>query len=521
MRPVSAPGSALVWWVAVLAVGCGDSGRQAGQAGATEAEAQPGTRVFSGAAATIAGGDACTTKASAGGDSWCAFVARASGYKDNLFVVNVSRVLAGVPVSCNAPDPNCLLLTEDLGPTVEGWHRTFFGGDTLVYYDATLTPYVWRPGMGGGRLLANRSDALDISFCAPAPHGTALACLGFPTDQGSEIVSVVTSELYTGTIDGESEPLLTPIDTVIAATRADLGGVHRFSFGFPADGYVTWTTREDPEGPEILKLERVGEPESRITVASDVHAWDVSPDGTAWVWLRAADERGVGVLQVAPFPDGTDPRDLLADVWDYGLDRNGSLVTLTDTGDLTAFRDPMGAPDERLLIDSGVQALVTLGDQGHLAYAKHYTTADSVDLFVSKLDGTEACTLETSVTVPARSVHFSPGTGTALWARANTDGYDAYHSRLADCSTDFVAPGVVVLGWMGHGNTVFMDDFDSPSSSGTLRFRGVGTNGKLNPTPPTLIAEHVDYDATFGSALIYTVNTGGDEDGLYVRGFAE
>lgn len=193
---------------------------------------------------------------------------------------------------------------------------------------------------------------------------------------------------------------------------------------------------------------------------------------------------------------------------------------MTTDGSVISVADPIGAPAEQHQLDNGVAALVALSDEGQIAYAKNLVGTRFSDLFVAKLDDSRTCTLDTKADVPLNSVHFSPGAETVLWAHANADHYDAFHSRLADCSTVPLASDITVLGWMGPGNAIFMDDVDSASSSGSLRFRNVGKNGEVLPAPPTLVAEHVDSRASWGPGLLlYTVNAGGDEDGVYVRAF--
>ncbi len=314
-------------------------------------------------------------------------------------------------------------------------------------------------GMDGGRLLASHSESLDVAYCTPASSGTAVACLGFPNEQADP--DIVVADLYAGAADGESEPLLAPIDHVIAATRADSGGVHRFNFDFPASGTVAWSGRLTPDGPEILKLASVADPASAITVASDVHEWTISPDGSAWLWLSAVDDQGTGMLQTALFPDGSYPKDLVAVTYDYAINRNGSLAAVTTDGSVISVVDPIGAPAEQRQLDNGVVALVALSDEDQVAYAKNLVGTRFGDLFVAKLDDSRTCTLDTKADVPLNSVHFSPGAETALWAHANADHYDAFHSRLADCSTVTLASDITVLGWMGSGNAVFMDSVDS------------------------------------------------------------
>jgi len=506
---------------ALLALGCGSDSRwrNLGSPPApSPAALGPGVRVFTGTTAMLYDGPACTAEEGARGDRWCAFVALSETQTINLFVVNVSALLAGTAVSCDAPDPNCLLLTDSLGgdtgdPT---WHGTYFQGDTLVYYDILRVPYAWRPGMDRGRLLAIPDATVDLTFCTPARRGTAVACLGLLHDETD--TTVVPADLYAGSTDVESEPLLAPVDRVIAANLADQG-VARFSFGFPESGYVGWTSRQTPDGPEVLKLQRVDDPASQLTVASDVHGWDVSDDGKRWYWLSAIDSRGAGVLQSAPFPAGAYPSDILPSVWDYGLDRGAALVALTTEADVLTLPDPIGAPENQELVDRGVQSLVALSDKGHLAYAKHFVGTQTVDLFVSKLDGSPACVIDTTVSGPLSSIHFAPGAESALWARSKTGGYDGHHTRLSDCSSVPLAPDIIAFAWIGRDTVIFIDSFDAETETGTLHYRSVKRGGTLDPAEPELIAEGVDTFAISAPALVYTVNGNTEADGVYVRAF--
>jgi hypothetical protein len=457
----------------------------------------------------------------ADGDRWCAFVGRSAAGDDNLFVLNVSQVRAGAPVSCNAPDPNCLLLADSLGGRTADFHATFFAGDTLVYYDRALTAYAWRPGMAAGRLLVSPSDAHDVAFCTPSALGTAIACLVIPNEQPEE--GIIVAELYAGDAHGESEPLLSPVDSVIVATRADTQTVHRFGFAPVVGGYVAWSSRETPEGPELLKLQRVGEPASQTTVAADVHEWTVSDDGSQWFWLSAANELGFGTLQTASFPGGADPQDLLHGVFAYDHNRAGSVVALTHLRDAFSIPSPTAASGEQILIDSEVARIVSVSDQGHVAYAKRVAAGGVFhDVTVSSLDGTRSCPLETTSGAAFSAVTFAPGAESLLWARSSSEGAEAYHSRLFDCSSVALSPEVAVLGWMGPGHAVFIDDFDPQTSSGSLRFRKVGKDGEVHPEPPTLIAERASTYATWGpGVLLYTIGAGSDDSGLYVRAFGQ
>ena len=138
----------------------------------------------------------------------------------------------------------------------------------------------------------------------------AVACLVLPGTQ--EDPTIGRAVIYSGQADGAEEPLLAPLDAVIAANAND--AVPRFGLFFPAVGsaQVAWTTRETPSGPEVLKLAHVDDPATKVTIASDVHDPFVSPDGKSWWWLRAVDPTGIGILQTASFPDGSGATDVLA-----------------------------------------------------------------------------------------------------------------------------------------------------------------------------------------------------------------
>jgi hypothetical protein len=474
-------------------------------------------------------GPSCTSEDRATSDRWCAFVTGSSTGARHLYVVDVSQVAAGAAVSCAVAvaDPNCLLLTPALGDDLRDptFHGSFFKGDTLVYYDESLSPHVWRPGMTGGRLLAARSATFDVGFCTPANRGTAVACLGLPSAQPDP--NITRGDLLAGKADGAGEPPLVAIDSVIAANVADRGGTPRFSFGFPpvAGDWVAWTSRATADGPEILKVQKAGDPSSAITVASDAHAWDVSPDGTHWFWLSAIATNGIGMLQTAPFPGGAGPTDVQERVLNYGFPTatGRTVVTLAQSGAIAAIADPVGAPATRITLDTQVQTLLAFGRQGHVAYVKRYFGANLVDLSVKKVDGSGGCVVEAEATVPISSVLLSPDAAALLWVRSKTGGgFDGHYTRLADCNSMPVASEVVAHGHVGAGAVVFMDQFDDVTRTGSMRFRDVGAGNALAPGAPTLVAHQVDTYAISGpapGALLYTVNGAGAADGVYVRWF--
>ena len=64
-------------------------------------------------------------------------------------------------------------------------------------------------------------------FCAPASAGTAVVCLELPDVQADP--GLVEAELYVGTADGDSEPLLQPLDHVIVGSNETFKGVVQLS----------------------------------------------------------------------------------------------------------------------------------------------------------------------------------------------------------------------------------------------------------------------------------------------------
>lgn len=508
---------------AALAVGCGDSDR--GAPSASDPARSPlgpvgeggGVRVYGGKALMLPDGPPCTREAGASGDRWCGFLATSETGRDDLYVVNVTQVLAGVPVACGDSDPNCILLGEEVIADANSWRPIYFDGDTLVYYDATLTPRVWRPGMDAGRLLADRQPGAELQFCAPASAGTAVVCLELPDVQMDP--KLVQAELYVGTADGEAEPLLHPAAHVIIGSNETLKGVLRFKCGFPADGYVAWSTPESLDEPEILNLVRADDLASSVPVASDVFAWNVSPDASRWHWLTEIDEKGSGVLGVAPFPDGSDPIEVLRDVTDYAFTADSALVALTTEGDIVALPDPLLEPAEQRLLDQGAKGLLAIGNGGFVAYAKLLVGKTSSDLYVSRVDASETCALDETAEVPFSSINFSPDGEALLWATPTPLGYDAHVSELGTCKTTPLASDIALLGWIGDRTIVLVDDYDTTSLSGSLRFRNVPDTALR--TRPTLVAEHVTSNAITGSTLLYTVKNADDTDGVYVRAFGE
>jgi hypothetical protein len=362
----------------------------------------------------------------------------------------------------------------------------------------------------------------DAVLCTPAPRGTAVLCVLLAADQPDPTLEV--ADLMIGKADGASEPLLSVAETLIVASTDDAGFRPRFGFGFPPGpgDHVGWTSAEGVNGTATLKLQQAGDGASKMTIASDVYDWTVSRDAARWYWLATVTQTGAPTLRTAPFPSGASPTDVRAGVFDFGISSaDGKTIVALVTGDtLVAIADPVGAAGTELTLDTGVKSLLSFGAAGHVAYAKHNLGSGTGDLFVKKADGTEPCTVETKDPVPFRSVAFSPDGGGISWARLTDTGFDAEYTRLRDCSTMPIASDITLVVPIGNARVLFADHFDGMTAS--LHVRRVGAGNTLRAEPSIPIADRADSYAISGSdILLYTLNAGGADDGLYVRAFTD
>ena len=157
------------------------------------------------------------------------------------------------------------------------------------------------------------------------------------------------SDLLAGRLDAAATPPLTRVETVISLNMADVNFPH-FQMGFPVFGgdTVGWSTRETPAGPEVLKMQAVGNDASRVTVASGINSWSGSPDGTRWYWFSAVNETsGAGTLQSAPYPAGTGPVNIATNIRQYDFPTPTSLLTVDSARQMRIVADPVGV-DPRL-----------------------------------------------------------------------------------------------------------------------------------------------------------------------------
>ena len=496
--------------------------------------------LFKGPAQMLGHGSPCTNEIGATADRWCAFISPSTSSlgRIDLFVINVSRAAAGVAISCagGIVDPNCLKLTGGFfeEPSTPFPHAAGFQGDTLIYFDSTGAGYGWRPGMANGRVLVADGTG-SVHDCVPSVKGTSVLCQ--KTLDPQPIDGLTQNDLMVGKLDAATDPPLTRVDTVISNDGSLQASQQHFRVGFSPDGeYVAWSSAATQGGVEILKTQKVGDDRTRVTVATDVSRWSFSPDGTHWYWLSKFnyDIAGMrsGILQTAPFADGSAATTLLPSVGEFTVARSGAIVARAMVsmahGDLKGIPDPIGAPAIINTLDTGVVGFLSVGPKGHVAYTKNVDSLfQVVDLYVKKLDGTgAACSLTTQAN-GQRSLFFLPGGGGVVWAQITnldtasvSDPFIVRESftRLSDCTTVAVATNIGSYGIAGDDSVLIEDEFDGVE--GTLRIRKVNAGETLGDGPSVLLQTRVNDYVPLTPApgvVLFTVSADSLSDGLYLH----
>jgi hypothetical protein len=514
-----------------LAVDGGGGG--GGSAGTTGTVTPTGSLAFQGTQAVLLDlGPPCTGEDGATGDRWCGFFGPSAVTPGNaaLFVVNVTKVAAGTSVNCAAAaDPNCLKLTDAFGENDS--HPSLFQGDTLVYYDiGTAEPFGWRPGMTAGKRLATL-DADADAVCTPAIKGTAISCLRLlPMAMQTDPTNIVLVDVLAGHLEGAANPPLVKVETVIAASINDTNVSH-LQVGFPVPGAETiaWSARSSAAGPEVLKMQTMGNDASRVTVASGVNQWDVSPDGARWYWLaNVNDDTFIGALQSAPFPAGTSPVAIASNVAQYAFPTPTSLAVVDTAEAMTVFTSAAGAPAGAQAFDSSVFGFLSPSSDGHLAYVKTVTTDSSgnitgSDMFVKKFDATQGCTLTSATDSFPFDFSFTTNSVGAAWVQKTIVSANARYTRFSDCMTMTVGSSIVFTESLGNRGILFLNGFSSTTGLATMNLRGLDSAGALTADPTTVISSQVGslWPVTSGTTdiVVYSVNGGGTTDGIYVRPF--
>lgn len=479
------------------------------------------------------GRSACTNALPANGDRWCAFTKPSSflGF-DDLWVINASQAVAGKTIACDGSDLNCLRLTSDLFVGDLGQHG--FDGDTLIFYAENRSAMgfvgvvnAWRPGWTSARPITTNTGIV----CGAHPTAAVAYCFG---NQDTSVANQVSYDLLAGPLNDSEESILPKIQSMIYQTAQDLRGGTRFQAFLSPDGqYIGWSARDTAMGPEILKVQKVGDVTTRKVVAEDISRWVISPDGQKWYWLKKfnydANGNDSGTLEMAPFPDGVGPVTLLTGVGElensgpkgiiYRAAFNKGVADLKFIGD----RDNVAGTTKTL--DSGVIAVWALsGDSKAVMYSKMFAgqLEQLFDLHITTTTASAPCVLVGSPQAPNVGA-FSATGQTAVWARFEelSSSFHGHFTNVATCASTRYATNVLDWTAIGDEGYIYLDDATEDGFEGTLRFSQV-SNGTL-PAKGTVLQMRAA--TVIGSllptlpAVIYTVTLPDQtaNNGIYIN----
>ena len=476
-----------------------------------------GTAILMGPGATCSSAPATATSTS---DRWCGVFVPSGNQMIGLLVFNLTKALAGTPITCDSTDVNCVPLNASVDVNANDTDATYgFFGQTLIYYDAT-TVYAWRPGMTAGRAIMAHSTTQPVQ------------CAGSPNDTGNVVcLSGSNNNLYAGPVGAPATGMLPLVETL---TNGSTG------IDFSPDGLsLIWSVKTSMTSPsETLKMETIGDATSKKTIASNITSWALSPDAARWYWLSApaTDVNMVttGTLQTAPYPAGTTPAAVQAKVGQYLLYGAKSAITLTTaaatgaTGaDMNVIADvdaPVPAPVE----PSDVIGLVGVTDAGNVLYATMAQQPSSssnsilVDLRTIEPDGTGKC-----VVAPTASADPGAGfntAGTAVeWVEVKVDttgtvtGVSGQYTTVADC-----APHVFSTSLYGFydvtSGLIVQQNYSSTAFSADIAYAAFGATGA--PGAPAVVQPAADSTIVplfpTPGRVLFTLSSGAATDGVYL-----
>jgi hypothetical protein len=508
------------------------------QDGAAEVRiAPPGLtrQLVSGHASLVGSGpNTCTNQPGLTDDRWCGFtVAAATAGRYELWVIDATRAAGGVDLKCDGTDAHCLRLSTNayydrfVGPGDDG-----FEGDTLVYKadaDPTATQgfvgpvYAWRPGWPAGRKLTSPTGVV----CSGHKTQPVALCLQNRVQNAAGDVSY---DLVAGPLPAADDAPLPEIETLLATAGTDRVGADQFQVGLSPDGaYVAWSARPTPDGQETLKTQKIADATTRQTVATNVSSWEISRDGTRWLWLRAFNHDDLvpsGTLEIATFPDGADVSTLAPSVSNYqGVGDNGVLYrdnVVHTLGDLRLMPD-RAAPATTTLVDQMVAAvLATSDDATTIVYSKTLTAVGN-DVFAWTAALATPCTVWAAPSASS-TAYLMAGNRVVVWAQEDvmSQVVSVAATPIASCATATFGPNL--LRWLPFGDdrVVFLDEAAGGATTGILRATQVGDTSATGPGTPLAAAVDPVYAPVYAQAasatpaVLYTVGTQATEAGLYI-----
>jgi hypothetical protein len=274
------------------------------------------------------GSSSCTNQEPPSGDGsrWCVFSrAGTTAETTELWVINLTKVVAGQAPACDGSSADCLRMTSRLwtsstlgGPSHPFSHK--FEGDTLIFYaDATVATgqiyrgpvYAWRPGWKEPHALTSPAGFL----CYGHQHAAVAHCID---DLTGDPMKPEDFALRVGSLD---PPPAQPLALFGRVKPFRKDGQVAWQTGFSPDGATFVVSSPDPdpavESMKVVPTADVGKQPPR-EILRGVTGWAMGHDGARIFYLRetAADEPD---LYAADFPAGTAETKLGTRIGDYLL----------------------------------------------------------------------------------------------------------------------------------------------------------------------------------------------------------
>jgi len=219
---------------------------------------------------------------------------------------------------------------------------------------------------------------------------------------------------------------------------------------------------------------------------------------------------------------------IAANVAQFEFPSPGSLLILDTAKALSLFADPVGAPTTSTVLDTGVASFLAFDRKGTVAYVKTITrntdgSVRATDLFVKKTDGTNACALTSASDAYPFAFAFTANAAGAAWTQRTIASASTQFTRFSDCMKMTVGSNTVFFTQtIGDRAVLYLDGLDSTGTA-TAKVRALGPDAALSAHAAAVVSGQVGslWLASSGDLGIvaYSVNGGGNDDGVYVRAF--
>jgi hypothetical protein len=487
---------------------------------------------------------ACSNGTPQTGDRWCAFYMpnRQLGFTD-LWVINVTKALAGAVPKCDGTDPNCKLMIppgSDASKGTQLWtgqpmdppahpttHR--FDGDTLIFYalaDAALEIYAgpifaWRPGWDAPKQISMTKNAYS---CTGHFSAEVFVCIENLSEMAPLTFDLVAGRLATG---GKL------VKKIVPARPGTQSSQWRATISRDGQYLIYSTGGMTIQERETLYVARFDNPETSTTVRAGASRWSISADQTKIYFLANYnyDTAGMpsGTLTMTNFPMGGAEQTLAANV--------GAIQPLAE-GEIDrgiGFFDNVvaGKANYKIIKDrtkpTEVTTVVTniggvLGLSRDLKYVYFYKEFDMdtgfTDGYIVKTDGSNMpCALTETLTSDQFGAPFSRNGSQVFWVDNidTVDGVGEGWTATPEGCTGKKKFSNRMDFWFLHGDNGMVFSDEGLADSATVKYMTFPNGNSTGPV--TTIQPQVNriYGILLNyESIIYNIyDAPADKDGLY------